>query len=109
MRDLIIEELTKIKEQTKNFNTENFKDFKIGSCHISNYPGGFNGLPDGILLIVYQEVLKFVFLGDLKNTMKQFCDGTYDVFDFIQWNFSDKTGEPKKLYDALIEKIKTSL
>lgn len=59
MRQLIIERLNAIKTETSGFSIEPFIGFMIGAYNIQDHPP-FEGMPDEVLLIFYEEVLKVV-------------------------------------------------
>lgn len=101
MREFIIEALNSIKDKTNNFTTPEFEGFMCGGFSLHEF--SFNGAPDSILFTVYQEVCNYMFNYELKNTIKQFCDGTHS--DISKWNFTETPGEPEKLFKA-ISKLK---
>lgn len=55
MRELILQQIEKIKKQQQGFTREIWNDFMCGHLHISETP--FSGMPDAVLLFTYEEIV----------------------------------------------------
>ncbi len=67
MRDLILKKIAKIRLAENNFSGEKWNNFMMGYLHISlSVP---EGMPDGILLIFLEELIKWDELWKIKEQL----------------------------------------